>query len=87
MRLDGPPRAPGTEVSLLVRPDWARLGPGIGGVVSAVLYRGPHTDYRIATAGGELELREPGPPLAHVGEQAMCTVLRGWVLPAGSAAS
>jgi ABC-type Fe3+/spermidine/putrescine transport system ATPase subunit len=81
LRLDGSPPAAGAEVQVLVRPDWATLGQGLSGVVTAALYRGPHTDYRIATTAGELDLREPGPPRARVGEHASCAVHRGWVLP------
>jgi iron(III) transport system permease protein len=66
--------------AILVRPDWARLaspaGPGavdgrgpdgagdLPGTVTEVRFRGPHTDYHLATPAGPLLIREPGPPRA-----------------------
>jgi ABC-type Fe3+/spermidine/putrescine transport system ATPase subunit len=80
---------------LLVRPGWARLGgPSDGGpsdgssdgVVRAVRFRGPHSDYLVTTPRGELLIREPGPPCHPVGAQPGWTLLRGWPLTPGSAA-
>jgi ABC-type Fe3+/spermidine/putrescine transport system ATPase subunit len=68
----------GERVAILVRPDWASLGGSLSGRVSGVWFRGPHTDYRIETAAGALELREPGPPRAGVGEEVGWTLRRGW---------
>ncbi len=72
--------AEGTEIDLLVRPDWASLGGELTGVVTAAFYRGPHTDYRLATAAGELELREPGPPRLSPGDETGWSLRRGWAL-------
>lgn len=67
---------------LLVRPDWAALGGSLPATVSAALYRGPHTDYRLATPFGELDVREPGPPRAAGGEAVGFELRRAWVLGA-----
>jgi iron(III) transport system ATP-binding protein len=56
--------------AILVRPDWARLsGPAssaaagdLPGVITDVRFRGPHTDYHVATPAGPLLIREAGPP-------------------------
>ena len=78
--LDGAfPRA-GDPLWLMVRPDWASLGGDLRATVVSVMYRGPHTDYRLATPGGELELREPGPPQVAVGDEAQWTLRRAWIL-------
>ena len=54
--------------SILVRPDWARLGEGdLPGAVTEVRFRGPHTDYHLSTPGGPLLIREAGPPRAGPG--------------------
>ncbi len=44
-----------------------------------VWFRGPHTDYRLETPAGELELREPGPPRAAVGDEVGWSLERGWL--------
>jgi iron(III) transport system ATP-binding protein len=71
----------GTTLDLLVRPDWASLGGELAGVVVAAFYRGPHTDYRLATVAGEVELREPGPPRLAPGDKTGWSLRRGWALP------
>lgn len=65
---------------LLVRPDWAALGGALPATVSVVFYRGPHTDYRLATPFGQLEVREPGPPRAGIGEAVGFELRRAWIL-------
>ncbi|HEY6479709.1 MAG TPA: ABC transporter ATP-binding protein [Streptosporangiaceae bacterium] len=62
-------RAPGAPAkpAVLVRPDWARLGGDLPGVVEEVRFRGPHTDYHVGTPAGTLLIREPGPPRAGPG--------------------
>ncbi|HKZ92195.1 MAG TPA: TOBE domain-containing protein, partial [Candidatus Limnocylindrales bacterium] len=68
----------------LLRPDWVRLdGPGgpIRATVIEVLYRGTHTDYRLATALGAILLREPGPPRLSVGAETTCRIERVWRMP------
>jgi ABC-type Fe3+/spermidine/putrescine transport system ATPase subunit len=75
----------GRSIRVLVRPDWASLGGDLRAVVRAVLYRGPHTDYRLSTPAGDLELREPGPPRAGVGDEVRWTLRRAWSLGSGTA--
>lgn len=57
------------KVSLLVRPDWVEpvADEGLAGTITALWYRGPHTDYRVATTMSILEVRLPGPPRFAVG--------------------
>jgi iron(III) transport system ATP-binding protein len=66
--------------ALLVRPDWASLGGPLAGQVSAAWFRGPHTDYRLETPAGLLELREPGPPRVAVGEAVGWALRRAWLI-------
>ncbi len=73
------PPSVGAEVGILVRPDWATLGGPQHGRVAGVWFRGPHTDYRLDTAAGELELRAPGPPRAAIGDEVGWSVDRAWL--------
>jgi len=59
--------APGRYMAL-VRPDWAALGGPLAGRMMHAWYRGPHTDYRVQTAAGDVVLRGSGPPRARPGE-------------------
>ena len=68
---DGPGR-------YLVRPDWLRFGGSLAARVSDVRYRGTHTDYRLATALGELLLREPGPPRFISEDETHVAIERVW---------
>ncbi len=68
-------------VRLLVRPDWARLGGPLRARVSTVAYRGTHTDYGLATVAGTVGLREPGAPVARVGETVAWRLERAWTIP------
>ena len=74
--------APGADSALLVRPDWARLDGDLPGTVTEVRFRGPHTDYRLATPAGSLLIREPGPPRAAPGPLGW-SLLRARLVPAG----
>jgi ABC-type Fe3+/spermidine/putrescine transport system ATPase subunit len=78
--LDGVPADGGGALQILVRPDWASLGGDLPGRVLAAWYRGPHTDYRLATPAGDLEIREEGPPRAAAGDEVRWGLVRGWVL-------
>lgn len=76
--------------AILVRPDWARLAsPGrpdgacLSGAVTEVRFRGPHTDYHLATPAGTLLIREPGPPRTDCGP-ARWTLLQARLMPASS---
>jgi iron(III) transport system ATP-binding protein len=82
-RLTGPASvidAPDGAATLLVRPGWARLGGPLEGDLSAVWFRGPHTDYLVKTRLGELLIREPGAPRHPVGVRVGWTLLHGWPL-------
>ena len=65
----------------LVRPDWLRFGGPLDTRVADVRYRGTHTDYRLATAVGEVLLREPGPPRFAAGDETGVTIERVWRMP------
>lgn len=64
----------------LVRPDWCGLGGELEAVVAHRAYRGPHTDYRLDTAGGEVLVRSPGPPTLGVGERTGWSIRRVWLV-------
>ncbi len=68
------------SAKVLVRPDWAEFGGDLNALVTARWYRGPHTDYRLATPVGELELRQLGPPTASLGDAVRWRLKRGWAL-------
>lgn len=68
------------ETALLARPEWAGLGGPLRGLVRRAWYRGAHTDYRLVTDCGEVEVREPGPPTAQAGENVSWHLERGWAL-------
>ncbi|MDT4894659.1 MAG: iron(III) transport system ATP-binding protein [Pseudonocardiales bacterium] len=95
---EGPQRIAGGGVPadprtarLLVRPDWVRVGGPLRARVAAVAFAGPHTDYLLASAIGEVLLRLPGPPAHAVGSALPWAIDRAWALgdvepgPAGSA--
>jgi ABC-type Fe3+/spermidine/putrescine transport system ATPase subunit len=63
---------------ILVRPDWAGLGGDLPATVSAVRFAGPHTDYELATPGGDLLVRESGAPRVPVGSATTWTLRRSW---------
>lgn len=65
---------------LLVRPHWARPGGPLAGVVSAVRYRGPHTDYHVTTPEGSVLIREDGPPRRAAGSAMDWSLERVWPL-------
>ena len=76
---ENPPKTSAGHVEVLVRPDWTSLGGPLPGVVLQVWYRGPHTDYRLGTPGGEVQVREPGTPKARIGERVTWSLHRVWV--------
>jgi len=65
----------------LVRPGWLRFGGPLTGTVLGAWYRGPHTDYRLDTATGEVALAEAGPPRFAAGEEICWSLDRLWFLP------
>ena len=80
MRVEGGAVASSGECLLVVRPDWAVLGGPISGTVTAVRYDGPHTDYTVAFARGEVRIRRSGPPALGVGEPTGWALTRGWAI-------
>jgi hypothetical protein len=74
------PAAGAAAPVILVRPDWARLGGDLPGLVEEVRFRGPHTDYHVGTPAGPLLIREPGPPRAASGP-VRWSLLRARLMP------
>jgi ABC-type Fe3+/spermidine/putrescine transport system ATPase subunit len=68
--------------SLLIRPEWITpdADEGLAGKVVALWYRGPHTDYRIATDASNLIVRIPGPPQFRLGDRSVWRVSRAHAL-------
>jgi hypothetical protein len=50
------------------------------GRITAIGFRGPHTDYHLETAGGPILLHLPGPPRHAAGEPLSWTLERAWVV-------
>lgn len=72
--------APAAPSPVLLRPEWLTLTGPLPGTVAHVWYRGPHTDYRLATPAGAVTVREPGPPRAAVGDAPGWQAHRAWLL-------
>jgi len=70
--------APG-PVRAVVRPDWVRLGGAAPGRVETVAFRGAHTDYRLATPAGAIDLRAGGPPTFGPGDEIGWSIERAWI--------
>ncbi len=70
----------GARPDLLVRPDWTALGGDLNGIVSQLWYRGPHTDYRLDTPAGDVDVRATGPPAATVGQRVGWGLRRVWAV-------
>ena len=86
-RLTGPASLlNGTQGSVLVRPDWVRLGGDRTGVVVDIWFRGSYTDYLLRTSEGELLLRTSAPPAHQRGEAVNWSLDRCWPLPDTEAA-
>lgn len=73
------------DARLIVRPDWVTLDGELPGVVRGAWYRGPHTDYRLETPAGLLEVREFGPPRVAAGVAVGWRLHRAWPVASGSA--
>ncbi len=69
------------NMAVIIRPEWAHLGGPWAGSVRHVAYRGPHTDYRIDTAVGDVDVRGTGAPAASVGEHVTWGLERVWLAP------
>ncbi|MCV0403703.1 MAG: ABC transporter ATP-binding protein [Chloroflexi bacterium] len=79
LAIPGIATAPGPR-RLLLRPDWVTLGGELPGVVREAWYRGPHTDYRIETPAGSIDVREAGAQRLAVGTAVGWGVRRAWPL-------
>ncbi len=82
-RLTGPASlidSPDGGGRVLVRPGWARLDGPLEAALRTVRFRGPHTDYLLATPLGELLVREPGPPRHPAGATVGWSLQRSWAL-------
>jgi len=81
-RLTGPVSLlAGSDVSVLIRPDWAKLGGDRTGIVADVWFRGSHTDYVLDTPDGQLQLRAAGLPAHGRGEAVSWSLDHSWTLP------
>jgi ABC-type Fe3+/spermidine/putrescine transport system ATPase subunit len=74
--VDAAPRGATGPARLLIRPDWAILGGPLPGRVSAVRFRGSHTDIDLAMPAGTVAIRRPGPPSVSPGDEPGWTLLR-----------
>jgi hypothetical protein len=68
---------------LLLRPDWAGLDGDLPGLVTAVRFAGPHTDYAVESPAGTVLIRESGPPRRAVGEVTGWSLHRVWLAGSG----
>jgi ABC-type Fe3+/spermidine/putrescine transport system ATPase subunit len=88
-RLTGPAsvvRVPGDDAPSIVRPEWVVVGDGdVPAEVTAVRFRGPHTDYSLETALGSIVGRRQGPPQLQIGQRTSVTLRRTWRLPGRAA--
>jgi len=64
---------------ILVRPDWVAEGGVLTGRVTAIAFRGPHTDYRLESAGQSLTVGLAGPPRYAVGATLAWHLRQTWV--------
>jgi ABC-type Fe3+/spermidine/putrescine transport system ATPase subunit len=81
IRVRGHGRAIGEVVRVMVRPDWVICDGTIAGVITAARYEGPHTDYRIETSVGTVQVREVGVQRRQVGAATGIAIGDGWILP------
>jgi ABC-type Fe3+/spermidine/putrescine transport system ATPase subunit len=78
---DGP-LSPGVQ-SILIRPEWTTEAGPFAGAVTAHWFRGPHTDYLVRSAAGEVLIRRGGPPTHAVSEEISWGLRRAWVIGGG----
>lgn len=68
------------RVRVLVRPDWATEGGALSSLVTAIAFRGPHTDYSIDAGGQAVTIALPGPPRYGLGSTMAWELRQVWVL-------
>lgn len=64
----------------LVRPEWARMGGSLSGVVRHVAYRGAYTDLGLESLVGDVTVRASGPPRSRPGEHVTWEIDRAWLI-------
>jgi ABC-type Fe3+/spermidine/putrescine transport system ATPase subunit len=80
LMVDAPSSFRAGRAGLMIRPEWVCSGGDLAGVVREVWFRGTHTDYRLDSSAGRLDVRLPGPPTFSVGQASGWTIRRGWLL-------
>jgi ABC-type Fe3+/spermidine/putrescine transport system ATPase subunit len=75
---------PGGSVDVVIRPDWIVPGVGVSATVTGAWYRGSHTDYRLETGDGPVEMRRVGPVEWRIGERVEVRVERAWPVPSST---
>jgi iron(III) transport system ATP-binding protein len=75
------------ERQILLRPDWTSAGGPLSGRLTAVAFRGPHTDHLVEVGLDQVLVRRPGPPRHRVGDLFSWSIDRAWVLPDSAPAS
>jgi ABC-type Fe3+/spermidine/putrescine transport system ATPase subunit len=78
--IDAPVQPVRGRASILVRPGWAHLGGNLSGRVSAVRFRGPHSDHLVETPFGQVLIREAGSSRLAVGDNVRWRLARVWPL-------
>jgi iron(III) transport system ATP-binding protein len=71
--------------SVLVRPEWTTDAGPFSGQISAVWFRGPHTDYLVGSPAGDVVIRQSGPPRHRLSEHLSWGLDRAWVVADGNA--
>jgi iron(III) transport system ATP-binding protein len=66
---------------VLVRPEWVSLPGPFRSRVASRAFRGPHTDYRLDTACGQLLVRDSGAPTLAIGAEVSWGLGHAWVFP------
>jgi ABC-type sugar transport system ATPase subunit len=67
------------RAQILVRPDWVAEGGALTGRVTAIAFRGPHTDYRLESSGQTLTVAFAGTPRYAVGATMAWQLRQTWV--------
>jgi ABC-type Fe3+/spermidine/putrescine transport system ATPase subunit len=70
------------RATVVLRPDWiiARTPAPWAGHVTAVAFRGPHTDYQVESPAHSVLMRLPGPPRFALGDPLPWAPTQAWVL-------
>jgi len=71
----------GETAEVLVRPEWARFGGPLSGIVKRVDFHGSYTDHVVTTAAGDLIIRTLGGPAASAGSTVTWSLDRVHLVP------